>query len=285
MPAIASMMLFLPAACGPLNRGFPGDAEPAPELFVNLPANSPSRHSPMIKMPCLAPSGPVREITWGRHHVTTAATKVVSIASPATAIVYCQGSQQVDSILQEIVSSVSTQHAALAPAFLELTGQALPPVSIDLFPVYEDARGKVSKFVTDNASYDPSTARISLYPSSKNLPGTVHLWNAPFIHAHEMGHHVLDQLRVVHAHRNANANAKTFDSAFDAAFDEACADALAFLATGSNPQLIRELPGFGFNRDPSWPSSPGYLILNQLPVKNVSSVLNLFVRKNFINEI
>ncbi len=233
----------------------------------------------MITMPCLASSGPVREITWGRHHITTAATKVVSIASPATAIVYCEGSQQGDSILQEIVSSVSAQHAALAPAFLELTGQPLPPVSIDLFPVYEDARGKVSKFVTDNASYDPSTARISLYPSSKNLPGTVHLWNAPFIHAHEMGHHVLDQLRAVHAHRNANA--KTFDPAFD----EACADALAFLATGSNPQLIRELPGFGFNRDPSWPGSPGYLILDQLPVKNISSVLNLFVRKNFINEI
>lgn len=56
-----------------------------------------------------------------------------------------------------------------------------------------------------------------------------------------MAHHAIDSFRTM----------KQIPEFRNPSDDEPFADVLAFLALGSKPELIRELPGFGPDRDPS----------------------------------
>ena len=141
-------------------------------------------------------------------------------------------------ILDSILISIARVHGIVGAAAVDSTGRTMPPVNVDFFPVYEDTRHKPHRFVTDNATYDRHTGTITLFPSRSMDGPHAKIWRSPFIHAHEIAHHAIKFLS---------------DENPDPSTEEALADAIAFLATGGNPALIQELPGFGVDRDPTMP--------------------------------
>ncbi len=235
------VLLIFVSACGPLERGTTTPF--GHDLHHNLPpnllhacppeANSITWYRPLDATPCLDSLPPgIQEVRSGGHFIATPHANLWTIKTQPHRVNLC-----------EVPKGLSAAHSALSKAFQILTGKPLPNVIIHLFPIYEDSRSGQSRFVTDNASYDPEQSRITLFPSSNNQPGKVHLWTAPFIHAHEMAHHAIDSFRKM-------KRVRSFSNAND---DEPFADVLGFLALGSKPEFIRELPGFGVDRDPSSP--------------------------------
>lgn len=262
------------------------------------PANSPSWHRPSTATSCInfLPEG-INHVSWGSHLTAGPGAVSWTIKKLGQPIPLCNESnrkadstENLNGSIQAAITSIGARHATFATAFRSLTGKSFPPINLNLFPVYEDSRKGPTNFVTDNASYDPQTSRISLFPSSNTHQGKVHLWMTPFVHAHEMAHHVIDTLRIMR---------KLPDSQSDEN-DESIADVLAFLALDSKPELVRELPGFGVDRDPSWPfffdGTPkanstaadqkqrkaavlAHLMLMQLPSRDVSHAIKVLLLK------
>jgi hypothetical protein len=237
------------SGCGPLERG--GTTPLLHDLTQAHPpkAQSATWYRPLAATTCLdyLPQG-IKEVRSGSHFIATRHANLWTIKTAPQQIHICEARDQKNKTVQTLmpsiqstIDSLAARHATLSKAFQTLTGQPLPEVIIDLFPIYEDSRSGETRFVTDNASYDPARSRITLFPSSNDQQGKVHLWAAPFIHAHELAHHTIDSFRTM-------KQIPEFRNADD---DEPFADVLAFLALGSKPEFIRELPGFGVDRDPS----------------------------------
>ena len=248
------LTLFICASgCGPLESGTTTPLRPDLTEASPPQARSITWHRPPGAEPCLEPLPQgIHEVRSGGHFVATPHVNLWTIKAPPQRVNICKASSRENktgqtsspppqTTIQTTINSVAATHAALSMAYQTLTGETLPEVIIDLFPIYEDSRSGQTRFVTDNASYDPAKSRITLFPSSNNQPGKIHLWTAPFIHAHEMAHHAIDSFRTM-------KQIPVFRNASD---DEPFADVLAFLTLGSKPELIRELPGFGVDRDPS----------------------------------
>ncbi|NBQ52464.1 MAG: hypothetical protein EBU49_02625 [Proteobacteria bacterium] len=245
---IFATLIFL-SGCGPLEQG--ATTPLRHDLIQAYPpkANSTTWHRPLAAPACLdvLPKG-IKEVRSGSHFIATRHANLWTIKAPPHQIKVCDASarknknnQTLMPSIQTTFNSIATSHATLSTTFQALTGNPLPEVILDLFPIYEDSRSGETRFVTDNASYDPARSRITLFPPSNDQPGKVRLWAAPFIHAHEMAHHAIDSFRTM----------KQIPEFRNPSDDEPFADVLAFLALGSKPELIRELPGFGPDRDPS----------------------------------
>jgi hypothetical protein len=129
--------------------------------------------------------------------------------------------------LQSLVQKLNQLHSTIP---------GLRPVTIELFPVFEnDDNGSIS-YATDDAFYDASRETIVLLPPSSVSPRT-RLWESAFILAHEIAHHAI---------------ITKFKIQMQDWCEEGNADLMAFQMIGEDTRLIRELPGFGSDRDPSW---------------------------------
>lgn len=152
--------------------------------------------------------------------------------------------------IQGIADSFARLHAILATAVRAHSGRELSPVAIDLFPVYEDRAQVPHRFVTGNATYDRMTRTVTIFPPDGTTGSPVSPWSSPFVHAHELAHHVI------------NLRKETFAPDVEEGF----ADLIAYLLTGADPSLIRPLPGFGIDRDPNSPIFSDGSLKSNVPV-------------------
>ncbi|MEY4631927.1 MAG: hypothetical protein RIQ81_2047 [Pseudomonadota bacterium] len=136
--------------------------------------------------------------------------------------------------LDELVTLFERMHGMIA---------GLEPVSIELFPAFVNVDGNNKTYATGDMFYDAGRRTIVILPPSSQQ-ASARLWKSPFVVAHELVHHAIDtQVR--------KASSAKFIPDW---CEEGFADAIAFQMTDRKTALVRELPGFGTDRDPSWPS-------------------------------
>gem|GEM_PF-1543025 len=240
---LAIPVALLVASCGALNDGTgPGlpSSMDAPPAAASEFWESPVQHSRNLCVSDIPPA--LGRLSWRHHVILEPDAPRWHDLRPAVPVPRCDASVTSKSppeIVELILASIARVHHDINAAVVDLTGKAMPPVNVDLFPVYEDARHAPARFVTDNATYDRQTGTITLFPTRSPVGPYAKIWSSPFIHAHEIAHHAIKFL----THRDG-----------DPATEEALADVIAFLATGANPALIHDLPGFGMDRDPTMPS-------------------------------
>lgn len=181
----------------------------------------------------------IQQIIAGRHWRRAGVYNKWDAASRGESIITCDkgdkaddgdmsGGRKPDSALRAIIRKLDQLHAQIPQ---------LRPVTVELFPIFENTGGERVSFATDDAFYDAGRETIVILPSSLPTP-RVRLWESPFVLAHELAHHAI---------------VTKFRLQIEDWCEEGNADLMAFRMTGENPELIRELPGFGSDRDPSWP--------------------------------
>jgi hypothetical protein len=240
----------IPQACGPMRDASPGDrtldkSDISPPR-LDLIQFSASTHIPHEferawtngeicrddSDRLVSPA--IKQIIAGSHWRRGGGYENWEVVTRGEAVSPCDApqGQTPDSPLQAIIRRLDQLHAQIPQ---------LRPVTIELFPVFENAGNEGVTFATDDAFYDAGRETIVILPSSSITPRT-RLWESPFVLAHELAHHAI---------------LTKFKLQIEDWCEEGNADLMAFRMTGENPQLIRELPGFGSDRDPSWPRFSG----------------------------
>lgn len=229
---------------------------PGARYWMDAPpaANSETVGSPLDEAQSLClpdfPTG-LGLLTWNRHIVRANGAgdwRETRDGSPITRCAPGTGSplrdaQDAQNTIIRITSSIARLHQVIGTAVLELAEKALPPVNVDFFPVYEDARYQPARFITGNATYDRKTGTVTLFPGKSVTVHEMKIWESSFIHAHEIAHHAI---------RFLDRDTAT-TSPRDESTEEALADVIAFLASGCDSQQVRDTPGLGPDRDPTSP--------------------------------
>jgi hypothetical protein len=162
------------------------------------------------------------------------------------------------------------------------------PVTLEILPTYRsiyagypspsaaNRRIDYVKYITNNLFYSPSSKMISVYPETDDtyqrlLTGAVpsHLWESPFVLAHEFGHHVeasiaaasnavlaVEWSPITHQYELLSLTTGTNDDLaylrlMLGALSEAFADLVGYYSEQGETAAINRLPTLAVDRDPT----------------------------------